>query len=73
VKFLNKLITITITLITMIIFILYGKLFFNVGFPSLWKTVAFIAVAALILAMLYTGCKRINEIEKEDKDDFSKY
>ncbi len=72
-KVASKIITIFITLVTIIIFMLYGHLFSQEGFPGPWRVVAFLVITALIAAMAYTGYKRIHEIEKEDKDDLSKY
>ena len=72
-KTLNKIVTIIITLVTIIIFMLYGHLFSQEGLSGVGKIVAFLAIGVLIVAMAYTGYKRIHEIEKEDKDDFSKY
>jgi len=72
-KTLNKIVTIIITLVTIIIFMLYGHLFSQEGLSGFGKIVAFLAIGVLIVAMAYTGYKRIHEIEKEDKDDFSKY
>lgn len=72
-KTISKIITIFITLVTIIIFILYGLLFSQDGLPGVLKVVAFLVIAALIAAMAYTGYKRIHEIEKENKDDISKY
>ncbi|PLX30652.1 MAG: hypothetical protein C0604_09170 [Clostridiales bacterium] len=69
----NKIITVIITLLSISVFALYGSLFFHGGFTGTCRTVAIVVFACLVSAMIYTGYKRISEIEKEDKDDFSKY
>ncbi|GEM_PF-1727284 len=69
----NKIITVIITLLSISVFVLYGSLFFKGGFTGAGKIAALVIFSALVLAMIYTGYKRMSEIEKEDKDDFSKY
>ncbi len=69
----NKMITVIITLLAITVFILYGSLFFQVGFTGAYKIAALFVFTGLVFAMIYTGYKRMNEIEKEDNDDFSKY
>jgi len=69
----NKIITVIITLLSIAVFMLYGSLFFQGGFTGAGKIAALSIFAALVLAMIYTGYKRTREIDKEDKDDLSKY
>lgn len=73
----SKIVTVIITMISAAIFILYGKLIFFAAsqdsLPRFGLLAIALSTAAVVLAMIYTGYRRMKEIDKEDKDDLSKY
>lgn len=73
----KKLTPIIISVITIVYFAMYFIMIFFIdktsGFDTVFMVIFGLTGLGFIIAMIYTLMVRLKEIDKEDKDDLSKY